>query len=256
MILEKYRLDGKVALITGGSRGIGRAIALGFAEVGADVVVVSRNISDLEKVAAEVSALGRRSLAVAADLSRIEEINNLVANVKDKFSKIDILVNNAGTTQSLSTIFDADEALWDEIMNLNLKGQFFLSQSVAKVMKEHGGGTIINISSMVASKPEANLGIYSMSKSALSTATTVMAIEWGPYNIRVNAIAPGNIHTRLNDFLMQSSPTLEEKMIKRTPLRRFGEPDEITCAAIYLASEASSFITAATILADGGFTRT
>jgi NAD(P)-dependent dehydrogenase (short-subunit alcohol dehydrogenase family) len=252
MILDKYRLDGKVALITGGSRGIGQAIALGYAEAGADVVVASRKLTDLEEVAKEISALGRRSLAVSAHIGRMEDINNLVNKVKEEFGTIDILVNNAGTSPSLVSFLDADERLWDSIVNLNLKGLFFLSQAIARVMKEHGGGKIINIASMDAFRPEMNIGIYSITKSAVLMATKVMALELAQYNIRVNAIAPGNIHTRLGNSRFQAMPDYEQEMIKRTPQRRIGEPDEIVGAAIYLASDASSFVTGEVIAVDGG----
>lgn len=253
MVLDKYRLDGKVALITGGSRGIGQAIALGFAEAGADIVVASRKLPDLEAVAKQISALGRRSLAVATHIGRMEEINSLVAKVKEEFGTIDILVNNAGSSPAMASALDVDERLWDSIMNPNLKGLFFLSQAAAKIMKEHGGGKIVNIASVGAFKHEMNIGIYAISKSGVITVTEIMALELAQYNIRVNVIAPGNIHTRLGDSRFQVIPGYEEDLIRRTPQRRIGEPDEIVGAALYLASDASSFTTGETIIVDGGF---
>jgi len=247
-----FSLEGQIALITGGSRGIGEATALGFAKAGADVVVASRKLPDLEKVAEEIRGLGRESLAVAAHVAGMDQINNLVTKVTEHFGRIDILVNNAGTSPALSPVLEAEERLWDAIMNLNLKGLFFLSQAVAKVMKEHGGGKIINVASMDGFRPELNMGIYAISKAAVMMATKVMALEWARYNIRVNAIAPGNVHTRLGDSRFAAIAGYEEEMLKRTPVGRIAQPDEIVGAMIYLASDASSFMTGETLVVDGG----
>jgi len=244
-------LDGKIALVTGASRGIGRATALEFARSGADVIVVSRKLPDLEKVAGEITQLGRKSLAVAAHIGRIDEINNLVSRVKEEFARVDILVNNAGTSQWTPAL-DVEERLWDAIMNLNLKGLFFLSQAVARIMKEHNGGKIINVTSMDATRPELQGGVYAISKAAVVMATKVMALEWAQYNIRVNAIAPGNVHTRLGDSRFIVAPEYERKMIDRTPLGRIANPEEIVGAMVYLASDASSFHTGDILSIDGG----
>jgi NAD(P)-dependent dehydrogenase (short-subunit alcohol dehydrogenase family) len=252
MYIDKYRLDGKVALITGGSRGIGRATALGFAEAGADVAIASRKLPDLENVAAEIKKMGRKSLAVAAHVGQMEDINNLAAKVADEFGKIDILVNNAGTSPALASSLEVDERLWDSIMNLNLKGLFFLSQAVAKVMKEHGGGRIINVASMDGFRPEAKIGTYAVSKAGVIMVSKVMALELAQYNIRVNAIAPGNVHTRLGDSRFLAMPEYKEEMIKRTPLGRIADPDDMVGAMIYLASDASSFVTGECIVVAGG----
>jgi len=252
MHLDKYRLDGKVALITGGSRGIGRATALGFAEAGADIIVASRKLPDLENVAEEIRRSGRKALPLAAHLGRMEDINNLVAKVNSEFGRIDILVNNAGTAPAMSPAEDVDERLWDSIMNLNLKGLFFLSGAVARVMKQHGGGKIINVASMDGFKPESQIGVYAISKAGVIMATKVMALEWAQYNIRVNTLAPGNVHTRLGDSRFLAIPEYEGEMIKRTPLRRLADPDEMVGAMIYLASDASSFVTGECLTVDGG----
>jgi NAD(P)-dependent dehydrogenase (short-subunit alcohol dehydrogenase family) len=256
MYMDKYRLDGKVALVTGGSRGIGRATALGLAEAGADVAVASRKRPDLENVAADIKRMGRKSLAVAAHVGRMDDISSLVAKVRDEFGRIDILVNNAGTSPALASSLEVDERLWDSIMNLNLKGLFFLSQAVAKVMKEHGGGRIINVASMDGFKPEANIGTYAVSKAGVIMVSRVMALELARYNIRVNTIAPGNVHTRLGDSRFLAMPEYEEEMVKRTPLGRIGEPDDIVGAMIYLASDASSFVTGECIVVAGGIVLT
>jgi NAD(P)-dependent dehydrogenase (short-subunit alcohol dehydrogenase family) len=249
---EKFSLANKIALITGGSRGIGRAAALAFAAAGADVAVASRKAVDLERVAAEIQKLGRGSLAVQAHIGRMEEIPKLVKSVVEKFGRIDILVNNAGGSPALASALEADVRLWDKVMDLNLKGLFFLSQAVAKVMKEKGGGKIINVASIDGFRPDRQIGIYSISKAAVVMATKVMAKEWAQYNIRVNAIAPGHVRTLLSDSYLSSEPGMEDEMLKRTPLQRIAQPEEIVGGMIYLASDASSFVTGETLVIDGG----
>ena len=252
MTKPDFSLNGKVALITGGSRGIGKATALGFARAGADVAIASRKLPDLELVAAEIRGLGRKALPVAAHVARLEEIKSLVQTVNKEFGRIDILVNNAGTSPALSPMLDLEERLWDSIMNLNLKGVIFLSQAVARIMKEHDGGTIINVASMAGFRHEPNIGVYSISKSAVVMATKIMGEEWAKYNIRVNAIAPGHIHTRLGDSIFEAVPEYKKELLDRVPMRRIGDSDEIVGAMIYLASDASSYVTGTTIVVDGG----
>jgi NAD(P)-dependent dehydrogenase (short-subunit alcohol dehydrogenase family) len=252
MTKPDFSLDGKVALITGGSRGIGKATALGFARAGADVAIASRKLPDLELVAAEIRGLGRKALPVAAHVARLEEIKSLVQTVNKDFGRIDILVNNAGTSPALSPMLDLEERLWDSIMNLNLKGVIFLSQAVARIMKEHDGGTIINVASIAGFRHEPNIGVYSISKSAIVMATKIMGEEWAKYNIRVNAIAPGHIHTRLGDSIFEAVPEYKKEFLDRIPMRRIGDPDEIVGAMIYLASDAYSYVTGTTIVVDGG----
>jgi NAD(P)-dependent dehydrogenase (short-subunit alcohol dehydrogenase family) len=252
MTKPDFCLDGKVALITGGSRGIGKATALGFARAGADVAIASRKLPDLELVADEIRGLGRKALPVAAHVARLEEIKSLVQTVNKEFGRIDILVNNAGTSPALSPMLDLEERLWDSIMNLNLKVVIFLSQAVARIMKEHDGGTIINVASIAGFRHEPNIGVYSISKSAIVMATKIMGEEWAKYNIRVNAIAPGHIHTRLGDSIFEAVPEYKKEFLDRVPMRRIGDPDEIVGAMIYLASDASSYVTGTTIVVDGG----
>jgi NAD(P)-dependent dehydrogenase (short-subunit alcohol dehydrogenase family) len=247
-----FSLKGKVALVTGASRGIGRAIATGFANFGADVAVTSRRVSDLESVAEEIETLGRKSFAVAAHIGKPEEINHLIAEVTRKFGRIDILVNNAAASPAMTPLLDADERLWDSIMNVNLKGVFFLSQGVARIMKENGGGRIINVSSMDGLKPDFNIGIYAVSKAGIIMATKVMAKEWAKHNIRVNSIAPGYVRTRLSDSFFSTVPDVKKKILERTLLGRIAEPDEMVGATVYLASDASSFMTGETLVIDGG----
>ncbi|MBW2061483.1 MAG: glucose 1-dehydrogenase [Deltaproteobacteria bacterium] len=255
--LSRFSLEGKVALVTGGSRGIGRASALGFAEAGADVAIASRKLPDLEEVADEIRDTGRKALPVATHVGRLDEINKLVGMVMDEFGRIDILVNNAGCSPAFSTVLDAEERLWDAIMNLNLKGLYFLSQAVARVMKEQGGGAIINLSSIEGYRPQFGTGIYSISKTAVKMVTKSMARDLAPYNIRVNAIAPGAIETRLLNNLWALLPEDQARAQKETlaegiPLKRIGDPEEMVGAMIYLASDASSYVTGTTILIDGG----
>ena len=252
MTKPNFSLKGKVALITGGSRGIGKATALGFASAGADVAIASRKLPDLEQVAGEIRELGRKALPVAAHVGRLEEIKSLVDTVYQEFGKIDILVNNAGTSPALSPVLELEERLWDSVMNLNLKGVIFLSQAVAKVMKECGGGTIINVSSVTAFRHETHNAVYAITKAAVVMATKIMAQEWAEYNIRVNAVAPGHIHTRLGDSIFAAVPDYEKEFLKRVPMGRVGDPDEIAGAMIYLASDASSYVTGETIVVDGG----
>lgn len=253
MDISKFSLEGKVALITGGSRGIGRASALAFADAGADVVITSRNLADLERVAEEVRAIGRRALAVASDVGKIEDSKNLVEKVKTEFGRVDILMNNAAITPfslgPLVPLIDTEEWVWDIQMNVNLRGAFFLSQLVARVMREHGGGNIINIATTMAFRP--SLSIYSITKAALVMLTMTMAKEWGPYKIRVNAIAPGGVDTQFIAVLMEE-PGRRESVGQNSPLGRIAQPEDIADVALFLASDAARHVTGETIIVDGG----
>ncbi|HIE17250.1 MAG TPA: glucose 1-dehydrogenase [Dehalococcoidia bacterium] len=249
---EDFSLQGKVAVVTGGSRGIGKAIAVGLAQCGADVALASRKLPDLEQVAAEIQGIGRKSLAVAAHVGRVEEIRNLVSTVEREFGRIDILVNNAGTNPTMDQAIDIEERAWDSIMNLNLKGLFFLSQAVARIMREKGGGNIINVASTAGITPDI-LPVYSISKAGVIMATKVMAQQWAQYNIRVNCIAPGLTKTRFSEALW-GNPDILQGAILGTPMKRIAEPDEMVGAVIYFASSASSFVTGQVLAIDGGAT--
>jgi NAD(P)-dependent dehydrogenase (short-subunit alcohol dehydrogenase family) len=250
--LDNFALKGKIALVTGGGRGMGKAIALGLANVGADVAVASRKLPDLEEVAKEIEAVGRKSLAVPAHIGKMEEINNLVTKVKEEFGRIDILVNDAATNLTLAPAIDVEERAWDSVMNLNLKGLFFLSQAVARMMRDQGGGKIINISSVEGITPGI-LPIYSISKAGVIMATKVMAQQWAQYNIRVNAIAPGLTRTRFSESLW-SNPDILQAAMFTTPMKRIAEPEEMVGAVIFLASDASNYVTGQVIPVDGGAT--
>ncbi|MBI2869748.1 MAG: glucose 1-dehydrogenase [Chloroflexi bacterium] len=251
-VLDRFSLEGKVALVTGGSRGIGRAIALDLAAAGADIALAARKPPDLEKTAAEISACGRTALAVPVNLRHLPEIENLVRKTLESFGRIDILVNNAGTNPFYGSVFDIQEKAWDVTMGLNLKATFFLSQRVAGVMRERGsGGVIVNIASEAGVRPMAGLGVYSMSKAGVVMLTQVLAQELGQYGIRVNAIAPGIVRTEFSQALWDN-PVIRKSAEDSAALGRIAEPDEVAGAALFLASEASSYITGQTILLDGG----
>ena len=257
MDLSQFSLEGKVALITGGSQGIGEATALGFAKAGADVAVTSRTLPDLERVAEAVKDLGRRSLAVTADIGQMDQITGLVEKVVDGFGRIDILVNNAGTGD-FSTAIDVDESTWETVMNLDLKGLFFLSQAVARVMRDHSGGSIINIASASGYKPSVQSCVYAIAKAGVLMATKTMAQQWHAYNVRVNGIAPGAINTELLSKIWADLPEKHVEPVKKAIAEtiiqgRIGEPREIADAVIFMASNAASFITGQTLVVDGGY---
>ena len=255
--LSKFSLRGKTAIVTGGSRGIGKAVAQGFAKADAKVVIASRKMNDLEANVAEIKAFGGEAFPVQAHVSRTEEINRMVSTVMDKFGRIDILVNNAGTSPDMATVLDSSERLWESIMNLNLKGLYFACQAVAKIMKKQGGGKIINVASVDGVTPEPLVSVYSISKAGVRMLTMAFALELAPFNIQVNTITPGAISTKLLDshwfhLSPEEANREREQMAKTLPIGRIGEPDEIVGAAIYLASDASSYTTGAEIVIDGG----
>ncbi len=250
MDVSKFSLKGKVAIVVGGAGDIGRAIAYTFADAGADVVVTSRKLENLEKVAEEIKAKGRKSLAIASHVAKIEESKNLTAQVMKEFGRIDILVNSPGAS-FIVPLLELQEWAWDSVMNVNVKGPFFLCQQIAPIMKDQGGGSIINITSYLGVRTEENLGPYCVSKAAMMHMTRVMAHEWGKYNIRVNAIAPAWVHSRLADPFLKL-PGINERMLSQTVLGRFGEPDDIAAIALYLASDAAANTTAGIFPLDYG----
>ena len=250
MTIPSLSLEGKVAIVTGGSRGIGRVIALGFAEAGANVVVCSRTLTDLEKVAEEIEALGRRSLAVETNIAVKSEVDNLVEKTLEKFGTIDILVNNAAMN-IMRPLTELREDGWDKVMNVGLKGYYLCSQAVAKVLIEKKSGNIINISSGAAVKAAPMLGAYSISKAGVVMLTQLLAADLARYNIRVNAIGPGMVKTGFSQP-MWGNPDMLKVMESQIPLGRLAEPEEIMAVALFLASDASSYITGQTIYVDGG----
>jgi NAD(P)-dependent dehydrogenase (short-subunit alcohol dehydrogenase family) len=247
-----FSLQGKVALITGASRGIGRAVAIGLAQAGADLAIASRKLPELEKAADEIRITGRKCLPIAAHIGRTEEINHLVTRVLEEYGQIDILVNNAATNPTMASALDVEERAWDSVMNLNLKGLFFLSQAVARNMKERGGGKIINIASIAGISPDI-LPIYSISKAGVIMATKVMAQQWAQYNIRANVVAPGMTKTGFSQPLW-SNPDILSAVTSRNPMGRIADPEEMVGAIIFLASDASSYVTGQVLAVDGGST--
>jgi len=256
--LTKFSLKDKVAIVTGGSRGIGQGIAFGFAKFGAKVAVTSRKAEDLEATAAEIRACGGEALVVPAHIGKIDEINKVIGKVLDRYGRIDILVNNAGASPAMGSVLDCDERLWDTVMNLNMKGLYFMSQAAARVMKNQGGGKIINISSVNGFKPEPFVSVYSISKAGVRMITKAFAAELAPYNIQVNTIAPGPVSTKMMDSHWWNLPPEEAKKAKAAleealPMHRIGYPDDITGAAVYLASDASAYTTGTEIVIDGAY---
>jgi NAD(P)-dependent dehydrogenase (short-subunit alcohol dehydrogenase family) len=256
MIEKLFSLQGKVALITGGSRGIGRSIALTFAEAGADLAVSSRNKRppELENVAEEIRALGKKAIAIPAHVGKKEDVGRLVQRILGEYGRIDILVNNAGANPILSTMVDLEEEAFEKVLEVNLKGAFLMSQAVAKEMIKQGGGRIINISSISGLRARADrTGAYCISKAALNMMTQVMARELAQHHILVNAIAPGSIKTEFSR-VNWTDPERKEQRIREIELKRFGEPEEVVGLALFLASGASSFVTGEIIRVDGGQT--
>jgi NAD(P)-dependent dehydrogenase (short-subunit alcohol dehydrogenase family) len=249
-VLDLFRLKDRVALVTGGSRGLGKAVALALADAEADVAVTARTAADLEQTAAEVRASGRRALTVRADLSRSEEVTALAETVLGHFGHVDILVNNAAVL-SETHLLELTETEWNEVLDTNLKAVFLLSQAIARAMAGRGTGAIINVASYNSIRGAAGLGAYTASKGGLLTLTKTMAIEWARYGIRVNAICPGLIRTDLNSQFLDT-PYGEGLIRSTVPAKRAGRPDEVVGAVIYLASDAATYVTGASLLVDGG----
>ena len=245
-------LKGKVAIVTGGSRGIGRSIAVALAEAGADVCVAARKPEALEETLAAIKPSGRKAIAVPTNVRDIAALQSLVDQTKAQLGRIDILVNNAATNPVFGPVANLDERAWDAIMNTNVKSAFFLSKVVREAIREHGeGGSIINVSSTGGLRASGGLGGYSVSKAALIMLTQVCAKEWGTDGIRVNAIAPGLIKTEFSRALWENEAILKNSLTQ-SPLRRIGDPDEMAGAVVYFASAASSFTTGQTLVLDGG----
>jgi len=250
--LKQFSLEGKVTIVTGASRGIGRATALAFAKAGSDIVLPSRKVEDLEKVAEGIRAEGRRALVINAHLGKMEDVKKVADTARAAFNKIDILINNAGTSPVFSSFLETEERLWDTVMGLNLKGLYFLSQAVAQIMKEQGGGCIINVASIDGFLPEMDNGVYAVSKAGVIMASKVMARELAHYNIRVNTLAPGFVHTRLLNSSFEVRPGREEECRKSVPMARIAEPEDMVGTMIYLASDAARYVTGHTSIVDGG----
>jgi dehydrogenase/reductase SDR family protein 4 len=244
-------LEGKVALVTGASRGIGKAVALTFADAGADVVLASRKLPDLEKVAEEIKAKGRKALVVSAHAKKVEDLKNLVDKTMETFGRIDVLVNNAATNPAMASVVDTEEAVFDHIIMTNLKGYFMLSKFVGKVMRDQKSGNIINISSAGGVSPAEGLGPYCITKAGINMLTKQMALELGPFNVRVNAIAPRIVKTDFSKALWSNEKLMAQEY-KLTPLKVVATPEEIAQSALYLASSATNYMTGHILVINGG----
>jgi len=249
----QVNLEGKVALVTGGSRGLGRAMVLGLARAGADVVIASRKLAGCEQVAAEVQAMGRQALAVSAHAGQMESLDALLEATYQRFGRLDILINNAGTNPVTAGLSDLTPELFQKVFEVNTKGPWYLASRAAPRMAQHGGGSIINVISVGGLKPPAYQGFYAGSKAALHALTKVMAAEWAHMGIRVNAIAPGSYHSDLFDVSAAQLPGFEEGSKAACVQKRIAETDEILGPVMYLASDMSSYTTGATLVADGGY---
>ena len=245
MTLPDFSLTGRVALITGAKRGIGRTIALTFAEAGADVVVCGRTLPDLEKVAEEIRALGRRSLAVKTNVSVKSEVDALVDSVVKEFGTIDILVNNA-VVYARGPLVELAEEDWDTTVNIGVKGYFLCAQAAARVMIEKKKGSIINMVSTAGIRPTGRQGAYSIIKAADEMMVKLLAAELAEYNIRVNGLAPTVVKTELTNV------ELFKGFMTQLPLGRLTEVEELAAAALFLASDAASYISGHTLVVDGG----
>ena len=249
MSAGRFDLTGRVAMVTGGSRGLGHAIALGLAEAGADVVVASRKLEACEATVAEVEALGRRGLAVGVNMSHWDEMDGLVEAAYDRFGRIDVLVNNAGMSLTYGDLTDVTEAMWDKVVGINLKGPFRLTALVGPRMAAGDGGSIINVSSTGSIRPAPFMLPYDAAKAGLNALTVGFAHAYGP-SVRVNCIMAGPFFTDVTkDWDLEA---FDVEVRKRHALGRGGRPDEIVGSALYFASDASSYTTGAVLRVDGG----
>lgn len=246
-------LAGKVAIITGASRGIGQSIAEHYAQAGAKVVLASRKQDALDEVAAGIKESGGEALAIAAHTGKKDTLKALVDKTVEAYGKVDILVNNAATNPHFGALLDAEDSMWQKTIEVNLMGNFWLCQNVVPMMRENGGGSIINVASINGIRPGSMQGIYSASKAAVISLTKTLSVELGSDNIRVNAIAPGLIQTKFAQAIWGNEVILKG-IQDRTPLGRIGQPKEIASIALWLASDLSSFATGEVFVIDGGLT--
>lgn len=250
MILDQFSLAGKVAIVTGASRGLGAAMAMGLAEAGADLVIVASS-TRINETASAVAALGRKCVAVQADLADVKAIPKVIDAALGNFGKIDILINCAGIIRRAPAI-EFSEKDWDDVMNVNLKTTFFMSQAAAKQMMKQGKGKIVNIASLLSFQGGIIVPSYTASKSGVAGITKALANEWAAHGINVNAIAPGYMATEMTEAL-QKSAERAPAILARIPQGRWGTPDDMKGAAVYLASAASDYLQGHVLVVDGGW---
>lgn len=252
MILDLFRLDGRVALVTGSSRGLGQAMALALAEAGADIVALDR--SDSPETGAKVEALGRRYLSIPCDLATatVAELGRVTQQAAEAFGRLDILVNNAGIIRR-TDILDFSEADWDEVLQVNLKAAFFLAQAAAKIMVKQGaGGSIINVASMLSFQGGVRVPSYTAAKSGIAGITRALANELAAANINVNALAPGYMATD-NTAALRADAARSQAILERIPAGRWGSPDDLKGAVVFLASDAARYVHGTVVAVDGGW---
>ena len=252
MEFRSFDLADKIAVVTGAGRGIGRTLALGLANAGTHVVVSSRTMGELESLAEEIRAMERRAFVHTADVTNLSDIQALADATLAEFGRVDILVNNAGMNIN-EPVLDVTEEHWDRIMDTNLKGLFFCSQIFGRVMVEQRQGKIVNVSSTFGLVGYEQRSVYAASKGGVTQLTKVLAIEWAPYNVNVNAIAPTATHTPMNAALF-ADPVWREEVLRRIPAGRYCEPEDLVGAVVFLSSDASDLVTGITLPVDGGWT--
>lgn len=251
-MLPTFTLDNKTVLVTGGGRGIGRTLAIAMGEAGANVIVVSRTLKDLDETVQEIEKTGKKGYGIAADLTKREDVERMMDKVRSICASLDVVINNAGMNIRTPALEVTDEE-WDKIIATNLKSAFMVSQTAAKWMKEASGGTIINMSSVAGHVALRTGVVYGATKAALIQMTKTLALEWSKYNIRVNAIGPWYFKTPLTEGLLQDEVYLNE-ILAQTPMKRVGNIEELIGPALFLASSASSYVTGQTLFVDGGMT--
>lgn len=247
-----FDLDGKIAFVSGASRGIGEAIAKLLAQQGAHVIVSSRKIEGCQAVADAITAAGGKATAVACHIGELEQIQVVFAQIRDQFGRLDILVNNAATNPQFCHILDTDVSAFQKTVDVNIRGYFFMSVEAGKLMREHGGGSIINVASINGVTPGNFQGIYSVTKAAVINMTKAFAKECAPQGIRCNALLPGLTDTKFASALVKND-SIREEALRHIPLKRVADPSEMAGAVLYLASDASSYTTGLSLNVDGGY---
>ena len=247
---DLVQLAGRAALVTGASRGIGLAIARALAACGAQVALCGRKAESLERAAAEIQAQGGKAIAIAAHVGRADDVGRLVAKSVEAFGRLDVVVNNAAVNPTFGPLTDGEEAAFDKVLAVNLKGPWLVCKAAHPHLKVRGG-SVVNVGSVAGVRPERGLGFYSASKAALHSLTQTLALEWGGDGIRVNAICPGLVKTDFSAALW-SDPVVLDQFLSRTPLRMLATPEDVAPLAVYLASDAAAFCTGALFRLDGG----